>query len=114
MHIRIPYYKGHLETDIDGAVLNGVFESHLPAPGDEAACVRATLDAPIASPPLEELARGRRTALVITSDHTRPVPSRIIMPQILERLRRGQPDIAITILVATGFHRATTRDELVG
>ncbi len=114
MHISIPYYRGHLETNIDDRVLNGVHVSHLPAPGDEATCVRAALDSPIGSPSLEELARGKRTALVITSDHTRPVPSRIIMPQILERLRRGQPDITITILVATGFHRATTRDELVG
>ena len=114
MHIRVPYYKGHLEADIEDAVINGVYESHLPAPGDEAACVRAALDSPIGSPRLEELVRGKRTVLVITSDHTRPVPSRIIMPQILERLRRGQPDIDITILVATGFHRSTTRDELVG
>ena len=114
MHISIPYYRGHLEADIDDRVINGIYESHLPAPADEAACVRAALDSPISSPPLEELARGKRTALIITSDHTRPVPSRIIMPQILERLRRGQPDITITILVATGFHRATTREELVG
>ncbi|MBP5638981.1 MAG: nickel-dependent lactate racemase [Victivallales bacterium] len=114
MHISIPYYKAHLEADIDDRVFNGVFESHLPAPGDETACVRAALDSPIASPPLEELVRGKRTALIITSDHTRPVPSRIIMPQILERLRRGQPDVDITILVATGFHRATTREELIG
>ena len=35
------------------------------------------------------------------------------MPQILQRLRAGQPDIEITILVATGFHRPTTHEELV-
>lgn len=36
------------------------------------------------------------------------------MPEILARLRKGQPDIDVTILIATGFHRATTREELVG
>jgi len=31
----------------------------------------------------------------------------------LEEARRGNPDIEITILIATGFHRATTREELI-
>ena len=61
---------------------------------------------------MEQLAVGKRNAVVITSDHTRPVPSRIILPQILERLRKGNPDIQITILVATGLHRPTNTREL--
>ena len=36
------------------------------------------------------------------------------MPQLLERIRRGNPSAEITILIATGFHRLTTRDELAG
>ena len=113
MRIRIPYYKGHLEADIDEKYLNGVFEPALPPPVDQDACVKAALDNPIASPRLEELAKGKHNVVVITSDHTRPVPSKIIMPQILRRIRAGQPDAQITILVATGFHRGTSRDELV-
>ncbi len=113
MRISVPYYRGTLEAEIEDGLLNGVYESHLPAPQDEAACVSAALDSPIGSLRLEELARGKRNVVVITSDHTRPVPSRIIMPQILQRLRAGQPDIKVTILVATGFHRPTTHEELV-
>ncbi|MDX9791958.1 MAG: nickel-dependent lactate racemase, partial [Kiritimatiellia bacterium] len=67
---------------------------------------------PIGSTPLEALAAGRATATIITSDHTRPVPSRITLPLLLERLRRGNPAIDIRILVATGCHRATTPDEM--
>ena len=114
MKIRVPYYRGTLEAEVEDSLLNGVYESHLPAPpSDEAACVAAVLDNPIGSPRLEELVRGKRNVVVITSDHTRPVPSRIIMPQVLRRLRMGQPDIEVTILVATGFHRPTTHEELV-
>ena len=113
MRISVPYYRGILEAEVEDSLLNGVYESHLPAPQDEAECVAAAMDTPIGSPRLEELARGKRNVVVITSDHTRPVPSRIIMPQILKRLRAGQPDIDITILVATGFHRPTTHEELV-
>ena len=69
---------------------------------------------PFGSPPLEELARGKHSAVIIISDHTRPVPSRVILPPMLEALRKGSPDIAITLLVATGCHRKTTSEELRG
>ena len=102
-----------MEADVDDARLLGVFESTLPAPAaDPAAEALRAIDSPIGSPPLEELARGRKSAVVILSDHTRPVPSRILVPPLLERLRRGNPSIDITLLVATGCHRPTSRDEL--
>ena len=69
--------------------------------------------APIGSPSLKELAVGKKTCTIIISDHTRPVPSRDILPPMLSELREGNPDIRIKLLVATGFHRLTTKDELV-
>lgn len=74
--------------------------------------VAAAMAAPIGSEPLYRLAEGKRTATVIVSDHTRPVPSRDIVPLMLEELRRGNPEIAVTLLVATGCHRGTTAGEL--
>ena len=35
------------------------------------------------------------------------------MPRLLKELRAGNPDIQITILIATGMHRLTTKDELI-
>jgi len=112
--IKIPYGRTYLETVIPDKNLIGIFDSSQPeAKSSQHENVAAALDSPIESPRLEVLAAGRKSAVVISSDHTRPVPSRIIMPQILERLRRGVPEIDITILVATGFHRATTHAELI-
>ena len=68
---------------------------------------------PVSGPPLAELAVGKTSAVILISDHTRPVPSRDIIPQMLSALREGNPDIQITLLAATGCHRAMTRDELV-
>jgi len=85
------------------------------APADdrpEEQIVRDALARPVMSAPLCELARGKKRITVITSDHTRPVPSAITMPILLEELRRGQSDAEITILVATGMHRPTTGAEL--
>ena len=74
--------------------------------------VRDAMMHPIDSPRLCELAKGRPDCVIIISDHTRPVPSQDILPVMLEELREGNPDIKITLLVATGFHRCTTADEL--
>ncbi len=75
--------------------------------------VEACLQEPIGTPPLAELARGRRSACVVISDVTRPVPNRIILPPILAVLQQsGIARQKILILVATGLHRPNLGDEL--
>ena len=114
MKISVPYGRTRMEADVPDDRLLGVFEAPIPSPApDPDAEVARALDAPIGSPRLEELAAGRRSAVVILSDHTRPVPSRHLVPALLGRLRRGNPAIDVTLLVATGCHRATRREELV-
>ena len=112
----LPYGKGTLKATIDESHLAGVLRSgvhdYRPAKSGEE-LVRDALAHPIGSSRLRELAVGKRRIVVIASDHTRPVPSRMIMPAMLEEIRAGNPDAEITILISTGLHRATTRDELV-
>ncbi|MBE6645130.1 MAG: nickel-dependent lactate racemase [Ruminococcaceae bacterium] len=79
----------------------------------ETEIVKAALENPINSPRLSDLAKGKSNIVIIASDHTRPVPSKIIMPLMLEEIRRTNPDAKITILIATGCHRATRKDELI-
>ncbi|MGI5855572.1 MAG: nickel-dependent lactate racemase [Candidatus Merdivicinus sp.] len=86
--------------------------SRLQAAGSEDSVVREAMASPIGSPTLRELARGRKTCTIIISDHTRPVPSRHILPFLLQELREGNPDIRVTLLVATGFHRPSSAEEL--
>jgi nickel-dependent lactate racemase len=74
--------------------------------------VRAAMESPIGSPRLFELARGAKSVVIITSDHTRPVPSRLTIPVMLEEIRRGAPEARVAILVATGCHRGSTREEI--
>mgnify|MGYP006282424967 CR=1 FL=1 len=117
--IRIPYSKSSVTARVPEHRLAGV----LVPKSDSAACptqsvdaqsrcIQAALEQPLGSPRLCDLAANCRHATVITSDHTRPVPSRITLPLLLAELRRHNPDIAITILVATGMHRPTTKQEL--
>lgn len=74
--------------------------------------VRATLGSPIASRGLGELARGRKSACVVISDITRPVPNTVLLPPILETLEAaGVPPAETLILIATGIHRPSTEKE---
>ena len=110
--ISIPYGKTHIDCDV---AYHGLLTSRIEELASDKAgieLVQAAMANPIGSPLLEELAVGKKTCTIIISDHTRPVPSRDILPPMLDALRRGNPDIAITLLVATGFHRPTTTAEL--
>ena len=113
--IKVPHGRGYLEFAVPAENLVGVFESRLGGLCPSAsglALVEQSLARPIGSPSASALARGKRTAVIIASDHTRPVPSQAILPPLLQELRRGNPGLDITILVATGMHRASTRAEL--
>ncbi len=111
--ISIPYGKGTQVLDVADERLNAVlYPRHPQRQSDEQTLVQTALDNPIASPHLRELAKGKKSILLITSDHTRPVPSRVTMPLFLAEIRKGNPDSTITILIATGMHRVTTETEL--
>ena len=69
------------------------------------------LEHPVDSPRLRTLAEGKRKIVIVTSDHTRAVPSKITLPLLLKEIRSGNPDADITILIATGLHRPTTEEE---
>jgi hypothetical protein len=74
---------------------------------------RAALAQPLGEKRLSELAAGAASATIIVDDHTRPTPTARLLPEVLAELFRARvPESAITILVATGMHRAPTADEL--
>lgn len=104
----------HLEDDLDVEVLASSIESMPKSDKTEDEIVLEAMENPIGSPKLSELSRGKEKVVIICSDHTRPVPSRHIIPFMLKEIREGNPDAKITLLIATGFHRATTREELIG
>ena len=112
--VKILYGKGGIEFDAAryGASVIESRIGELKAAGDGRSIVRAAMESPIGSPRLRELAKGKRSCVVIISDHTRPVPSKDILPEMFAELEAGSPGIAITLLVATGFHRPTTAAEL--
>lgn len=110
--VHIPYGKSFIEFDEQGANTLTSRIGELKAEGGGSDIVRRAMEKPIDSPRLCELARGKKNCVIIISDHTRPVPSRDILPNMLRELRAGNQDIDVTLLVATGFHRPTSGEEL--
>ena len=114
--MNVPYDKGTMKISLPEKNLAGVLEgkqSEYTTELSEKELVEQSLDNPIGSKSLEELAKGKKDIVIISSDHTRPVPSKIITPILLRRIRSVSPDARIRILVATGFHRPSTHEELV-
>ena len=113
MKIQFPYGKTHLEYEFEKVnVLTSSIESYDPGLSEQA-LVDAAMAAPEGGITLRELAKGKKRIVLIASDHTRPVPSKVIIPPMLKEIRQGNPNADITILISTGCHRETSREELI-
>ena len=112
--IPIPYYTSTLALHVEEENLKAVLTAKLHGFHAEKSQEQLVLDAlehPVDSPRLRTLAEGKRNIVIVTSDHTRAVPSKITLPLLLKEIRSGNPDADITILIATGLHRPTTEEE---
>jgi nickel-dependent lactate racemase len=80
--------------------------------GEEA--IRRAFAAPIDSPRLAAIARGRGNAVIVVDDIARPTPAARVIPSIISELHEADlPDSRITFLMALGCHRAMTRAEMI-
>src|SRR4029453_15205878 len=62
---------------------------------------------PVGVPALSALARGKRSACILICDITRPVPNGLFLAPLIRGLLDPRiPRAGITVLVATGLHRA--------
>ncbi|MDR1579332.1 MAG: nickel-dependent lactate racemase [Synergistaceae bacterium] len=115
--LSFPYGKEILTCTISDDRFNGELVSQIhycKADVSQEALVEQALANPTGTPRLSVMSEDKRNVVVIASDHTRPVPSKFIIPPMLAEIRKGNPQAKITILVATGCHRETTGEELAG
>ncbi len=114
--VAFPYGKEHVTYDFEKENFCGTLVSSLHGykPEREGVdLIKNAMDNPIGSEKLSTLAKGKSKIVIIASDHTRPVPSKIIIPPMLEEIRSVNPNADITFLIATGCHRDTKKEELV-
>ncbi|SEC00673.1 nickel-dependent lactate racemase [Paenibacillus sp. GP183] len=113
MKHKVPYGKEFIEFELDVPVEKLIAEKIEKAP-DKRAIVRAAMENPIGSAKLCELAIGKRNAVIVINDITRPSPTQLLVEEISRELNEaGIRDSEITLLVATGNHRTNTEEELI-
>ncbi|MGD1820191.1 MAG: nickel-dependent lactate racemase [Pleomorphochaeta sp.] len=115
-NILLPYDKSNLTLEIDNERLNKIIRIEPQETSQKLSEKQIVLNAlsnPIESQKLSELSKGKKNIVIITSDHTRAVPSSITMPLLLDEIKSTNNEAKITILIATGLHRGMTHDEMV-
>jgi len=117
MEVKIRYGKNFKKVDLpDSAIILKKPEAE--AIEDPRSEIIRSLENPISSRPLTDIASGKKNVCIVVSDTTRPVPNSIILPPVIETLERaGIRDEDITILIATGTHDPVPHemfDELFG
>ena len=80
---------------------------------DPAEAIRQALVRPIAADPLASCVRPEHKIGIVVNDITRATPYHVILPALLNELRRVD-DKNIIFFVATGTHRSSTLQELEG
>lgn len=111
MRVTLAYGRTGLPVDFPAAGTTILEPTFLEGLADQRAAVTEAVRKPIGTPPLRAIAREGQTVAISVCDVTRPMPHRTVLPVVLEELSH-LADTQITILVATGTHRASTDTEL--
>ncbi len=114
MRVNLGFGKSTVELDIPDSNLAGILtpnQIELGLTGE--AEVRRALAEPIDSPLLAEVVRPGEKIAIITSDITRPMPSKVVLPPLLESLyAAGIKAEDIIIAFGLGSHRRHTEQEM--
>jgi nickel-dependent lactate racemase len=114
MRIKLDYGRTGVEVELPSERVVGplAIKDAVPLANPEEA-VAEVLARPVGTPPLAQLAKGRKSACVLICDITRPVPNRLLLPPLLRILEeQGISREEILILIATGLHRPNQGNEL--
>ena len=113
MKVELGFGKEKVSVNIPDKSLKAVLEPNEVEIGlsgvDE---VKRAIQNPIGTARLSDIVKKGERICIITSDITRPMPSKVVLPIVLDELQAaGIPDSDITVVFALGNHRAHTEEE---
>ena len=111
MRVRLAYGKTGLTVELPDDGTTVIEPEYLPGLPDERGALLNAIRNPIGATPLRRTISREQTVAISVCDVTRPMPSATVLPVLLGELAHV-PNDRITILVATGTHRADTPEEL--
>ena len=110
MRVKLAYGTDGLPVDFKHPV-DVIEPGDIPPLDDPSKALELALRNPLGSPPLRDTAKPGDRVVISISDITRPAPNRAMLLALLNELAHVPSD-QITILIATGLHRACTPAEI--
>lgn len=119
MHIELPYGNGTVSLDVpEKNLLEVAVPKEFIQPQQPEQMVQEALQHPLGTDRLSAMIRPGETVAIVIDDYTRPCPTKIILPPVLEELKNaGVNDLDVLIIIATGTHTPPSADvikDLVG
>ena len=114
MHYWLRYGLHGLTLDLpESWNITVVSRRSMPGVLDPPGCIEKALTSPAEAKDLAQEAKGSKSACIMICDVTRPVPNRLLLRPLLDRLLgAGLQPARIIVLVATGLHRPNDGEEL--
>lgn len=111
--IVLGYGRGSFECDFDAGRFSVVTSNQRESPLSDFE-IGGAFDAPIASPPIDEIVSSDDSALIVVSDATRATASAQVVNLLVRRLVQARVSPArMAVIFATGIHRPVTEKETV-
>ena len=115
MQYKLPYGNDFESITIpDSYSVEYISENKIHKPIDVRSEIKKAFSYPLASPTLSDIVKIGDKVAIIIDDHTRPCPSKLLLPYILSELKKANVSHNdITILIATGTHRPPNKKQIV-
>ena len=109
----LPYGKTEVCVRIPARNFLGTIEpKEKPGVPDARAEIERALKEPIGSKRLSEIAKPEHKVAIVVDDATRPAPSHLTVPPLLNELNAaGVKDENVTVIFGCGTHKAVTQEE---
>ncbi|MFC1990194.1 nickel-dependent lactate racemase [Chloroflexota bacterium] len=107
MLVEVPYGKGKLKVNIDDTRVAGIVVGNDVQIIDENEIISKAIENPINSKSLKDFLKDGKDLLFIVNDATRPTPTARVLEIIFKVFKPVNPKF----IVATGNHRAPTKEE---
>ena len=113
MKVELAFAKTKQSVEIDDKnILDVLTPNEVKVELTGGAEVERALANPIGSKKLSEIVKPGEKIAIITSDITRPMPSKIVMPYVIAEIEKAGCDLKdVTVVFALGSHRSHTDEE---
>ncbi len=110
--VAIAYGRGKIDLPLDPALADWdiIQGGDAEVISDFEASFKKAVESPIKSAPLREIISPDDSVVIVTSDGTRPVPNRLLIPAIVQHCRLRPENV--TILIGAGTHRPPSTEDL--